>query len=161
MYMSMTAELAKNLGVSETALQSKIDEVLAENKSAWLNAGKDEETCLQLAARVAGRQLKVIGDKAAKSGCVAFEGIFIRVPPYKDWGRIAYTRMERELNANGLNDITTALIRTGNLVYFEASGEGYTKHFNPSLNGNSFSEGIDTVASVTRPAALSTTLPAC
>ena len=149
--MSMIEELAKNLGVSQMALQTKMDEVLAENKSAWLNAGKDEDTCLQLAARVAGRQLKVIGDRAAKSGCVAFEGIFLRVPPYKDWGRIAYNKMTRDLNTNGLNDITNALIRTGKIVYFEASGEGYTKHYNPSLKGDSFSEGISTDTVSTLP----------
>lgn len=141
MSAKMIEELSRNLGVSQNALEEKMNTVLAENKAAWLNAGKDEDTCLVLAARVAGRQLKVVGDKAAKSGCVSFEGMFIRCPPYKDWGKIAYNRMTRDLNTNGLNDVTKALIRTGKLVYFEAKGDGYIKHFNPSLTGSAFSEG--------------------
>ena len=143
MAQELIENLAKNLGVGVSQLEAKMEEVLAENKSAWLNAGKDEETCTVLAARVAGRQLKVAVDKASKSGCVHYEGMFVRVPPYKDWGKMAYDKMSRELATNGLNDITLALIRTGKLVYFEAKGEGYVKHHNPSLREDSFSEGIE------------------
>ena len=136
--------LANNLNVPEADLRAKMDSVLAENKPSWLAAGKDDDTCMVLAARVAGRQLKVEGDKIAKSGCASFEGIFLRVPPYKDWAKISYTKMERELNTNGLNDITKALIRTGKIVYYEAKGTGFIKHHNPSLSGGSFSEGATT-----------------
>ena len=57
---------------------------------------------------------------------------------------MAYDKMARELATNGLNDITQALIRTGKLVYFEAQGEGWVKHHNPSLQGSAFSEGVET-----------------
>ena len=94
MAQELIENLAKNLGVGVSQLEAKMEEVLAQNKSAWLNAGKDEETCTVLAARVAGRQLKVAVDKASKSGCVHYEGMFVRVPPYKDWGKMAYDKME-------------------------------------------------------------------
>lgn len=144
MAQKIVEELAKNLGVGVAQLETKMNEVLAENQQAWLNAGKDEDTCLVLAARVAGRQLKVAVDKASKSGCVHFEGMFVRVPPYKDWGKMAYDKMTRELTTNGLNDITQALIRNGKLIYFESQGENWIKHFNPSLQGTSFSVDSDT-----------------
>lgn len=151
MAQKIVEELAKNLGVGVAQLEAKMESVLDENKQAWLNAGKDEDTCLVLAARVAGRQLKVAVDKASKSGCVHYEGMFVRVPPYKDWGKMAYDKMGRELATNGLNDITQALVSNGKLVYFEAQGEGWVKHHNPSLQGNAFSVGSETTTVSTLP----------
>jgi len=141
---AIVSDLAKNLKVDESTLRGRMNEVLTENRVAWEAAGKDEATCTVLAARVAGRQLKSAGERIAKSGCITYEGMFVQVPPYKDWGKIAYNKMQTQLNANGLNDLTQALIRTGKIVYFEAQGAGYTEHYNPSLRGNSFSEGVET-----------------
>jgi len=128
-------DLASNLGVAEDRLRLKMNEVLAENGTAWTNAGKDEQTCTILSARVAGRQLKMTQEKLKKSGLEQFEGMFIRVPPYKDWAQIAYRKAERELTArNDVNDpATQAQIRNGALVYFEANGAGYTRHANAGL----------------------------
>ena len=61
-------DLAANLGVAEDRLRLKMNEVLTANGPAWTNAGKDEATCTILSARVAGRQLKMIGEKLKKSG---------------------------------------------------------------------------------------------
>lgn len=149
--MSIVEDLAKNLGVAVAALEQKMESVLNENRAAWMNAGKDEDTCRVLAARVAGRQLKVAVDKASRSGCEQYEGMFVRVPPYKDWGKMAYDKMARELAANGLNDVTRALIRTGRIVYFEAQGEGWVKHSNPTLEESSFSEDTDTITVANLP----------
>ena len=142
----IVSDLATNLGVGEDRLRTKMDEVLAENGPAWASAGKDEVTCQILSARVAGRQLKMIGERLKKSGLEQFEGMFIRVPPYKDWAQIAYRKNERELTARGSvsDPATQAQIRTGALVYFEANGAGYVRYANSSLlNRNAMVEGID------------------
>ena len=114
----IVSDLATNLGVGEDRLRTKMDEVLAENGPAWASAGKDEVTCQILSARVAGRQLKMIGERLKKSGLEQFEGMFIRVPPHKDWAQIAYRKNERELTARGSvsDPATQAQIRMGALV---------------------------------------------
>ena len=59
----IVSDLAANLGVGEDRLRTKMSEVLAENGPAWASAGKDDVTCQILSARVAGRQLKMIGER--------------------------------------------------------------------------------------------------
>ena len=139
-------DLAANLGVAEDRLRLKMNEVLTANGPAWTNAGKDEATCTILSARVAGRQLKMIGEKLKKSGLEQFEGMFIRVPPYKDWAQIAYRKTERELTSRGnvSDPLTQAQIKNGALVYFEANGAGYTRYANAGLiSRQSMSDSID------------------
>lgn len=128
-------DLASNLGVGEERLRLKMAEVHAENTASWSSSGKDETTQTVLSARVAGRQLKMISERLKKSGLEQFEGMFIRVPPYKDWAQIAYNKTERELTSRGnVEDaLTQAQIRNGALVYYEASGAGYTRYANSGI----------------------------
>ena len=61
--------VAKNVGVSLDTLNTRIEEVLTENKSAWISAGKSDDDCTVLAIRVAGRQLKAEAAKTITKRC--------------------------------------------------------------------------------------------
>jgi len=147
-------DLAANLGVAEERLRTKMNEVMAENGAAWAASGKDSTTQEILSARVAGRQLKMIGERLKKSGLEQFEGMFIRVPPYKDWAQIAYNKTERELTQRGnvQDALTQAQIRNGAIVYYEASGAGYTRYANAGLMSRTgLDDEIDEVSVIELP----------
>ena len=74
--------VAKNVGVTVDTLNARIEEVLLENKGAWINAGKSEDDCTVLAIRVAGRQLKAEAQRYHEStstknkiGCISIVSI--------------------------------------------------------------------------------------
>ena len=129
--MSTLETLARNLNVPLEALNARVAEVLnGPDGDAWRAAGKDEETCKSLAARIAARQLKMEGDRIAKSGCTLFEGMFIRAPSYKDWADMAYKKNERVILESGGNGTPTvdAMIKNNTIAYFESNGEVWLKH---------------------------------
>ena len=65
--MSTLETLARNLNVPLEALNVRVAEVLnGPDGDAWRAAGKDEDTCKSLEARIAARQLKMEGDRIAK-----------------------------------------------------------------------------------------------
>ena len=136
--------IAKNVGCDVASLRSRMDNVLTQQKSVWMESGKTEEQCNLLALRVAGRQLKSEVDKAIKSGCVPYEGMFISVPRYKDWAEMAYKKMAGQLESLP-DDAIHALVEQGKLVLFDydAVNDGYTRYSNPSLDRkDTFSAGM-------------------
>ena len=146
--MSSTDEtierIAKNVGCDSASLRSRMDSVLTQQKNAWMESGKTDEQCNTLALRVAGRQLKSEVDKAKKSGCVPYEGMFITVPRYKDWAEMAYKKMAGQLETLP-DDAIHGLVEQGKLVLFDYDpvGNGYTRYSNPSLDRkDTFSAGI-------------------
>ena len=52
----MIERIGKNIGATEDALRSRMDVVLSENRTAWMDAGKTEDDCAINALRIAGRQ---------------------------------------------------------------------------------------------------------
>ena len=143
---SMIDRIAKNVGCDVTTVTSRMDQVLNEQRSVWTDAGKTEDQCITLALRIAGRQIKTEVDKAKRSGCVVYEGMFLTSPRYKDWAKMGYDKMAKQIENEALWDTTLDLVSQGKLTVFEYDAEtnGYIKHYNPSLaRKDAFSVGID------------------
>ena len=51
----MIERIGKNIGATGDALRSRMDVVLSENRTAWMDAGKSEDDCAINALRIAGR----------------------------------------------------------------------------------------------------------
>lgn len=126
-------KVADQIGVAQDALQARMNTVLSEQGSSWSASGKSSEECSTMALRVAARQLVSERAKIERSGCINFEGMFVKVPPYKDWGRAAYNKMKNTL-ATLDGDAREALVAQGSVVIYENNHDGtYTRTYNPSL----------------------------
>ena len=148
-------QVAEQAGTTPEVLQAKVSEVLAENDQAWSASGKTSEQKETLAVRVAARQLMQSNRKLLSSGCVNYEGMFITSPPYKDWARLAYRKLSRQMDELG-SDAVDALITQGVVVTYTPNGEGtWNRKANPSLiNKQAFENGLreDTVYEIPKRA---------
>jgi len=126
--------ISKNVGCDTAALKGRMDAILEEQQEGWLSAGKNEEQCTLLALRVAGRQIKSEVDRAKKSGCVIYEGMYVSVPRYKDWAQLSYNKFTKQLETLP-QDAREGLVENGTLVMFEYDpvSDGYIKTYNESL----------------------------
>jgi len=136
---------AKNIGCEVSVLESRMNSVLNENEAEWEAAGRNTEDRQLMALRVATRLIRMDGERARRSGCTLYEGMFLTAPRYKDWGALAYNKMKNTLtglNEEGRNN----LVKQGAITVFTHDEDGtWTKHYNPSLaRRESFTEGYDT-----------------
>ena len=132
--------VAKNVGVTVDALNVRIEEVLLENKGAWINAGKSEDDCTVLAIRVAGRQLKAEAQRLSRSGAEVLTGMFVSAPRYKDWAKNGYAKMKTTLGT--LNEeARLALVAQGRITLIQDNLDGsYTHTINPTFKLSSLEE---------------------
>lgn len=138
----MIERIAKNIGATEDALRSRMDGVLSENRTTWMDAGKTEEDCMVNALRIAGRQIKSEGERLKRSGATLFEGMFVSVPRYKDWAELAYKKAANTIHTLDSTVLET-MIEEGHWIVYEDNNDGtYTKKYNPSLaRGEAFVGG--------------------
>ena len=126
--------ISKNVKCTESVLRSRMDSVLAENRAAWMDAGKSEDDCKVNALRIAGRQIKSEGDKLSRSGATLYEGMFISAPRFKDWAELAYKKAATTL-ANADESVMNQLVEQGMMTIYEDNNDGtYTKKYNSSLS---------------------------
>tara|TARA_Y100000593_G_scaffold24285_2_gene48352 strand:- start:6727 stop:7926 length:1200 start_codon:yes stop_codon:yes gene_type:complete len=147
------SKVATQVGVTEETLESRMNLVLEEQSSAWAASGKSQDDIQTMALRVAARQLVSERARVERSGCTSFSGMFVSVPPYKDWARIAYNKMKNTLA--GLDDDgRTNLVASGAIILYENNHDGtWTKTHNPSLSaGNAFEHDSDTTTIESLPA---------
>jgi hypothetical protein len=122
--------VAKQVGTTPNALERRVGLVLSENEIAW---GTMEDTDKQnRAVRIAARQLMSEKRKIESSGCQLLRGCFIASPPYKDWAKMAYKKMNAQMVDLG-EDGLQSLIDMGTLVTFTPSEDGYVRRANTSL----------------------------
>ena len=132
--------VAKNVGVSLDTLNARIAEVLEENKSAWVAAGKSDEDCEILAIRVAGRQLKADAMKLSRSGAEVLTGMFVSAPRYKDFAKSGYAKMKGTLE-NLDETARLNLVAQGRITVIQDNLDGtYTHHINPTFKLSSLEE---------------------
>jgi hypothetical protein len=140
----MTTELkntvAKNVGVSVDVLNTRIEEVLAENKAAWTAANKTEDECQILAIRVAGRQMKAESQRLSRSGAEVLIGMFVSAPRYKDFSKSGYAKMKTTLES--LDDAARVnLVAQGRITLIQDNLDGsYTHTINPTFKLGSLQE---------------------
>ncbi len=127
MTTDMLNKVAGTVGVDPTRLKDRADAVLAEQGSAWANAGKTEEECGILSLRVAARQIANENASLRRSGANLYEGMFVHVPRPKEWGKILYNKMDNQLK--GVSpEARKALVESGAVVIFEDNHDGsYTR----------------------------------
>lgn len=114
--------VANQIGVSEEALKSRIEQIT----TAQVTGDK--------AIRIAARQLQSEKTRIAKSGLERFDGMFVSVPPKKDWARMAYRKMGATL-ANASQEQINALVSNGEIIYYRNNGDGsYTRLSNSNLD---------------------------
>lgn len=142
----MLNKVAAQVGTDTNTLKTKMDAVLATEGPAWSSAGKTDEQVQTLALRVAARQIASEAAKMARSGATLMEGMFVHVPRFKDWGEMAYRKMENTLKSLDM-DGRLALVSQGALYLYEDNMDGsFTRHGNPSLLARRpFEEGVDSV----------------
>ena len=132
--------VAKNVGVSIDTLNVRIEEVLNENKGAWINAGKSDEDCEVLAIRVAGRQLKAEAQRLSRSGAEVLTGMFVSVPRYKDFAKSGYAKMKTTLSSLE-EEARLGLVAQGRITIIQDNLDGtYTHHINPTFKLSALEE---------------------
>lgn len=132
--MTDLKNVAKQIGVSEEALQSRIEMVTTSQVTG------------DKAVRIAARQLQSEKTRIAKSGLERFDGMFVSVPPKKDWARMAYRKMTATLNNGASQEQIEALVSNGEIIYYQNNGNGsYTRLYNSNLeNKNAFAPDLST-----------------
>ena len=115
--------VAKTLNVTAAALAEKVTVILEEQGPAWENAGKSSDDCELLAIRVAARQINSEASRLRRAGAEAIEGMFIHSPRPKEWGKILYNKMSKQLRAAD-DGAVTALVESGAVVMFENNHDG-------------------------------------
>ncbi len=136
----LKATVAKNVGVSVDTLNTRIEEVLSENKDAWIGAGKSEDDCTVLAIRVAGRQLKAEAQKLSRSGAEVLTGMFVSAPRYKDFAKSGYAKMKTTLESLD-EDARLALVAQGRITIIQDNLDGtFTHHINPTFKLSALEE---------------------
>ena len=137
--------VANNVGVSLDTLNTRIEEVLKENKTAWEAAGKSDEDCTILAIRVAGRQLKAEAAKLSRSGATVLNGMFVSAPRYKDFAKSGYAKMKTTLESLD-EDARLGLVSQGRITIIQDNLDGtFTHHINPTFKLESLEEEVSEV----------------
>ena len=142
-YAEMMKKVAEQVKTDEATLSAKADAILAQEGAGWEASGKNEEQRKTLALRVAARQLVAAKAKLSRSGATSYEGMFVHVPREKDWAKMAFNKMKKQLQAMPDMSQRMALVGQGALVLYENNHDGsFTRHANPSLlNRQAFEEG--------------------
>jgi len=129
--------VAKTLNVTPEALKERVAILLEEQGPAWTNAGKSEDDCELLAIRVAARQINTEAARLRRAGAEAIEGMFIHSPRPKEWGKILYNKMSKQLRTAD-EGARTALVESGAVVLFENNHDGtWTKMARDDFGGQS------------------------
>ena len=122
--------VAKQVGTTPNAIERRVGLVLKENELAWGSMGESDKT--NRAIRIAARQLLTEKRKIESSGCQLLRGCFIASPPYKDWARMAYKKMNETLASLDSNAID-ALVDNGTIVTYTPNEDGFDRNANKSL----------------------------
>lgn len=135
-------KVATQLGIGIDALTARMDKVRSEQQSAWRASGYDDTKIDSLTLRVSARQLNTEKTKIANSGATLLEGMFVRSPRYKDWGKMRYDKMTKQLKVAD-DSVIDSLVGQGAIVLYENNHDGtWTRHINESLlQKNSFEIG--------------------
>jgi|TARA_R100000482_G_C5132541_1_gene153229 hypothetical protein len=135
-------KVASQVGVSIDALESRMKQVSDAQSEAWKASGYDDDKIASLTLRISARQLHSEKTKIANSGATVLEGMVLRSPRYKDWGKLRYDKMTNQLKTCD-DSIRSNLIEQGAIVYFENNHDGtWTRHINESLrNKEAFEMG--------------------
>ena len=129
----MIDRISKNIGATEENVRTRMDSVLSQNRTTWLDAGKTEDECSLNALRIAGRQIKSEGERLKRSGATLFEGMFVSVPRYKDWAALAYKKAAGTIGS-GNSTVIETMVEEGNIILYEDNNDGtFSKKYNPSL----------------------------
>ena len=141
--------IANNVGCSVPELEQAHREVYENHSPTLLSAGKTEEEAEQVCLMMAAQQVRKRAAALQRSGCEAFEGVFISVPRSKDFAALAYNKMENTLN-NANNEVRTAIVGEGEVMLFTPNGDGgFTRRCNTSLsNRQPLERGAVTEATV-------------
>lgn len=134
--------VAKQVGTTPAAIERRVSLILTENNAAWDAASMSSEDQTNRATRIAARQLMTEKRKIAASGCVELTGCFIASPPYKDWAKMAYRKMNDTLTALDSAAIDS-LVSEGAIVVYEPTDNGFNRKANLSLiNKTEFTSGM-------------------
>ena len=144
-YEDTLKKVAQQVKTDEASLQAKADAVLAQEKAGWEAVGKTADEMQILALRISARQVATQRAKLQRSGATLYEGLFVEVPRYKDWAKMAYNKMKNTLTAMPDTEQRLALVSQGAIYIYEDNHDGtYTRHANSSLlNKQVFEEGYD------------------
>ena len=144
-YADTLKKVAQQVKTDEASLQAKADAVLAQEKAGWEAVGKTADEMQILALRISARQVATQRAKLQRSGATLYEGLFVEVPRYKDWAKMAYNKMKNTLTAMPDTEQRLALVSQGAIYIYEDNHDGtYTRHANSSLlNKQVFEEGYD------------------
>lgn len=123
--------VAKQVGTTPGRLERQVQKVLDENRASWDGSFSESEQQTR-AVRIAARQLVTQKRSIASSGCVELRGCFVTSPPYKDWAKMAYRKMNAQLDNIGENELE-ALVSNGALVLYTPVEGGFNRLANPSL----------------------------
>ncbi len=138
--MAEYESVAKQVGTTPNAIERRVGMVLRDNQSAWGSMTDGERQ--NRAIRIAARQLLTEKRKIESSGCQVLRGCFVASPPYKDWAKMAYKKMNTTLSSLDEGGIDS-LITSGAIVTYTAAESGYTRKANPSLMSKSdFTSGL-------------------
>lgn len=126
-------KVASQLGISLDSLNARMEKVRLEQSEAWKASGYDDEKIDSLTLRVSARQLNTEKTKIASSGATLLEGMFIRSPRYKDWGKMRHDKMMNQLKVAD-EAVVESLVGQGAVVLYENNHDGtWTRHINESL----------------------------
>ena len=127
MSTEMLNNIAKTLNVAPDVVRARADAVLAEQGTAWKNAGRSDDDCFILALRVAGRNITSENARMRRAGADTYEGMFISVPRPKEWGKILYNKMKNQLSSASA-EVRQTFVDNGSVVVFEDNHDGtYTR----------------------------------
>lgn len=127
MNSEMLNNIAKTLNAAPEVVQTRADEVLAEQGAAWKAAGRSDEDCYVLALRVAARNMTSENSRMRRVGADTYEGMFISCPRPKEWGKILYNKMKNQL-ISATPEARAVLVNSGACVLFENNHDGtYTR----------------------------------
>ncbi len=115
--------VAKTLNVEPDALAERVAIILQEQGPAWENAGKSVDDQELLAIRVAARQINTESARLRRAGAEVIEGMFIHSPRPKEWGKILYNKMSKQLRVAD-DGAKAALIDSGSIIMFENNHDG-------------------------------------
>jgi len=146
MEAEIVERVAKNVGCEVDTLLANHEQVKVAQGPALRAAGKTDEEVDLMTLRVAAQQIRVREGRLKRSGCKTYEGFFVSVPRYRDWGKLQYDKLTKQLNGLG-SEARENLVAQGVICLYERDdvNGGWTMHYNPSLASKQpFEEGADT-----------------
>jgi len=127
---------AKTLNTDVASLKAQTEAVLAEQREAWIQAGKSEEDAYALALKVAGSKIRNANARLARSGATKMEGMFVSVPRPKEWGKILYNKMKSQL-MNASEEVRMTFVDNGSIVLYTDNADGtFTRYAREDFFGS-------------------------